>query len=91
MLLPIMRLQWGLPYIGLPSASNQGGAYLSTLSTGWTTVTFPIAFTQGSTPAAVVCHASGGDTKARNANTVNNISFLTQGEGANIHYLAIGH
>ena len=69
----------------------QGGAYLSTLSTGWTTVTFPIAFTQGSTPAAVVCHASGGDTKARNANTVNNVSFLTQGEGANIHYIAVGH
>ena len=69
----------------------QGGAYLSTQNTGWTAVTFPIAFTQGSTPAAVVCHASGGDTKARNANTVNNVSFLTQGEGANIHYIAVGH
>lgn len=48
-----MRLQWGLPYIGLPSASNQGGTYTVPGNAKSCNVTLPITAGPSTTLAAV--------------------------------------
>ena len=69
----------------------QGGAYLSTQSGGaWTTITFPVAFKSGTTPAAIVS-SSSGVSHYYAVNSLNNTSFKTEGGGNSIHYIAVGH
>lgn len=66
------------------------GTYISTLSSGWTTITFPVAFKSGTTPAANI-NSSSGNSNYYAVNSLNNTSFKTGGASNPIHYVAVGY
>lgn len=75
---------------GLSSVYSQGGAYLSTVSTVPTTITFPVSFSNGSIPAVTINSSLKGGAACA-VNSLTNVSFATWGDGASVHYIAIGH